>query len=52
MACEGHGSSVVVVERRDRRRIGQLGWAWQGCVVCRGTGRELADDTPCAEAAE
>lgn len=39
IACDGDGSTAVVVERRDTRRRGQLGWAWQGCVLCAGAGR-------------
>lgn len=37
-SCDGDGASAVVVELRGRRRDGQLAWAWQGCVLCGGSG--------------
>lgn len=35
-----HGSGSYPVQTRD---ASQLGWGWQLCVTCHGSGRELLD---------
>lgn len=37
-ACMGNGSYPVRTQNAS-----QLGWGWQLCVTCHGSGRELVD---------